>query len=228
MRGVPLRDDLVEAAARPLEPSRLELPDPLAPVRGCRARGRRRRARCRCLVIAWRVTPDPSLRRAIDSGPSPDSRATSLSRVSSPSAANTGAASVTFAAPRYGCVTWRSMFFSCSVQPPSFMRNASARRAAGIRSKPDSTIGQHRAAVALVERELDERRRLAWSSRPWGRSRRDASGRRSSARARSARPASPWSRARSRGRVIWPRVVAPSANGPSSFTRNQAPNSSGR
>jgi hypothetical protein len=30
------------------------------------------------------------------------------------------------------------MFFICSVQPPSFMRKASSRRASGIWSKPDS------------------------------------------------------------------------------------------
>lgn len=34
--------------------------------------------------------------------------------------------------------TWLSMFFNCSVQPPSFMRNASRRRLPGILSNPDS------------------------------------------------------------------------------------------
>src|SRR5665213_2837177 len=46
----------------------------------------------RCLLTAWRVTLAPSLRRAIDSGPSAPRRATRPRRVGSPSAANTGAA----------------------------------------------------------------------------------------------------------------------------------------
>src|SRR2546425_7996869 len=45
----------------------------------------------RCLVMAWRVTADPAVRRVIERGPSELSRATSASRVSSPRAANTGA-----------------------------------------------------------------------------------------------------------------------------------------
>src|SRR5207302_8933959 len=49
----------------------------------------------RCLVTAWRVTADPAVSRVIDRGPSELSRATSASRVSSPSAANIGAARAT-------------------------------------------------------------------------------------------------------------------------------------
>ncbi len=49
-------------------------------------------------MIAWRVTPVPSLSRVIESGPSADRRPNRLSRVASPSAANTGTASVTFSA----------------------------------------------------------------------------------------------------------------------------------
>jgi hypothetical protein len=45
------------------------------------------------LVIAWRETLDPSVRRTIDSGPASHSRATMCKRVSSPSAENMGAAS---------------------------------------------------------------------------------------------------------------------------------------
>src|SRR5438445_427683 len=41
--------------------------------------------------MAWRVTADPAVRRVIERGPSELSRATSASRVSSPSAANTRA-----------------------------------------------------------------------------------------------------------------------------------------
>src|SRR3954447_24314001 len=52
----------------------------------------------RCLVMAWRVTSVPSLKRTIESGPSLHKRETSLRRVSSPSAANSGAASLSFSA----------------------------------------------------------------------------------------------------------------------------------
>src|ERR1041385_3199351 len=47
----------------------------------------------RCLVTAWRVMPPPAVRRAIESGPSALSRVTRRRRVSSPSAAKTGAIS---------------------------------------------------------------------------------------------------------------------------------------
>src|SRR5438034_299710 len=47
----------------------------------------------RCLVMACRETADFTLIRAIDSGPLVDSRISSCSRVASPSAANSGAAS---------------------------------------------------------------------------------------------------------------------------------------
>src|SRR5262245_45068538 len=52
----------------------------------------------RCLVTAWRVTGIFALKRAIDSGPLVDRRTNSLRRVSSPRAANRGAASRTWAA----------------------------------------------------------------------------------------------------------------------------------
>src|SRR5262245_13612500 len=51
----------------------------------------------RCLVTAWRVTGLLALKRAIDSGPLVDSRTNSRRRVSSPRAANRGAASRTWA-----------------------------------------------------------------------------------------------------------------------------------
>src|SRR6188768_1586366 len=53
---------------------------------------------CRCLVMAWRVTLAPWLRRTMDCGPLLHRRTTSSSRVSSPSAAKTGAASRSFTA----------------------------------------------------------------------------------------------------------------------------------
>src|SRR6266446_10657410 len=53
---------------------------------------------CRCFVTAWRVTPAPAVRRAIDIGPPVHSRATRPRRVWSPSAAKTGAAPASSAA----------------------------------------------------------------------------------------------------------------------------------
>src|SRR5207248_8011083 len=47
----------------------------------------------RCLGIACRATAEPAGRRVIDCGPLAPSRSTSASRVSSPSAAKSGAAS---------------------------------------------------------------------------------------------------------------------------------------
>src|SRR5262245_41899115 len=57
-----------------------------------------RESTVRCFVIACRDTEDFALRRAIESGPFADRRTSSRSRVSSPSAANSGAASRTCAA----------------------------------------------------------------------------------------------------------------------------------
>src|ERR1700682_5199826 len=45
----------------------------------------------RCLVTAWRVRAEPAVSRVVERGPWDDSRPTSASRVSSPSAANIGA-----------------------------------------------------------------------------------------------------------------------------------------
>src|SRR5262245_27203972 len=59
-----------------------------------------RESTSRCFLIAWRVTGLAALRREIDSGPVAASRRNSLSRVSSPSAANRGAASRTFPGSR--------------------------------------------------------------------------------------------------------------------------------
>ena len=41
--------------------------------------------------------------------------------------------------PAYAPATWRETFSSCCAQPPSFIRNASPRRASGSASNPDST-----------------------------------------------------------------------------------------
>src|SRR5262245_56929296 len=56
----------------------------------------------RCLVTACRVTSEPSVSCAIDCGPLVHRRTTSASRVSSPSAAKTGAARATRAAELRG------------------------------------------------------------------------------------------------------------------------------
>ena len=69
---------------------------------------------CRCLVIAWRVTLAPSLSLAIDKGPSTQSRATTVSRVGSPRAANTGAASANLdLVALQASETWRWMLHVC-------------------------------------------------------------------------------------------------------------------
>jgi futalosine hydrolase len=57
----------------------------------------------RCLVIAWRDTSDVALSCVIDPGPPDDNRTISRSRVSSPSAAKSGAASRTRVAMAIGC-----------------------------------------------------------------------------------------------------------------------------
>jgi hypothetical protein len=67
------------------------------PTRELRASPASSRA-CKCFVTACRDTDAPSAKCTIDSGPSPQSRATIRNRVSSPSAAKIGAASASLAA----------------------------------------------------------------------------------------------------------------------------------
>src|SRR5437764_248435 len=50
------------------------------------------------------------------------------------------------------------MFLSCAVQPPSFMRNASARRPAGMRSKP--VVAMRNLLVADLVRAIGKRNPL--------------------------------------------------------------------
>ena len=56
------------------------------------------------------------------------------------------------------CATWRAMFSNCSVQPPSFIRNASARRSG--RKLGEAGFGQdeQRAVASLFQPKLDQRR----------------------------------------------------------------------
>src|SRR5688572_9419867 len=64
---------------------------------------------CRCFVTAWRVMSVPEVSCAIDFAPLLHRKATSRSRVSSPSAANTGAA-LRNPALRSGALTRSDMF----------------------------------------------------------------------------------------------------------------------
>src|SRR5262249_13685743 len=103
--------------------------------------------------------PVPSLNRAIDCGPSAQSLATSVSRVGSPSAAKTGAASRNVsAALRAG-----DMAFDVAqlLRPPVFVH--AERLTAAVHGNPvESGLddGQPRAVIVFVQPELDERRRL--------------------------------------------------------------------
>src|SRR5437773_2045538 len=115
---------------------------------------------CRCFVTACRVTPAPSLSRAIDSGPSSDRRATILRRVASASAVKTGPASAAFTAR---ALRRGDMAFDVRrlCRPPTVVHPE--RLVAPRRWNPiEARLGnrQHRAAVGLVQPELDERRRL--------------------------------------------------------------------
>src|SRR5262245_27837935 len=116
---------------------------------------------CRCLVTAWRVTPLPSLSRVIDSGPSTQSRATSASRVGSPSAANTGALSASFAATALRLLRDIALDVLHLLLPPALV-HAEGFRATGERDAIEARLddAEHRAAGLLFELELDERRRL--------------------------------------------------------------------
>lgn len=143
---IPLPADRIERRARRIDPRGIEAPAPLAPdfhvvhEPACASTSR-------CCVTDWRVMSVPAVICAIDSAVPAHSAATIRSRVSSPSAANTSAQSRSCArlsgaramsGPQRAS-TWVAMFVICSPQPPSFIRNASARRSIGSLSKPDST-----------------------------------------------------------------------------------------
>src|SRR6188768_140902 len=110
--------------------------------------------------MAWRVTSVPSLRRTIESGPSVLSRETSLRRVSSPRAANSGAASLSFsAALRLG---------DMALDVLQLFRPATGIVAEGFRAAFGGEAGETRFddrepgafGARVLELEFDERHRL--------------------------------------------------------------------
>src|ERR1051325_2898241 len=107
----------------------------------------------RCFVIACRVSPVPSLSRVIESGPSTDRRRSRLSRVASPSAANSTGA--------LGLRDIRREVLDLA--PPTLGVHAERLGAARERNlvAPRLDDRQRRAAaLGILERELDERHGL--------------------------------------------------------------------
>src|SRR6266700_3202524 len=98
---------------------------------------------CRCFVTAWRVTPAPAVRRTIDIGPPVHSRATRPRRVSSPSAAKTGAAPARPPAPPAPVVAARLL----AGRPACLGARRSRRSSAGsaratLRSPPPGSLAR--------------------------------------------------------------------------------------
>src|SRR5262245_34232431 len=113
----------------------------------------------RCFLTAWRETGDRSLRREIDSGPLEASRTRSRRRVSSPSAANSGAASLT--CPVVGLAGDMAPDV-LHLDRPAFGVHAERLVAATCGQPVEAGLddGELRAFRRLLEPELDERRRL--------------------------------------------------------------------
>src|SRR5882762_3090006 len=113
-------------------------------------------------VTAWRVTPVPSLRRVIESGPPADMRSSSRSRVASPNAANSGTApgggSCSAAALRLLDILGELL----DLPGPAVVVHAERLGAAGGRNaiKPGLDNRERGAALCVLERELDQRRGL--------------------------------------------------------------------
>ena len=158
---------------------------------------------CRCLVTACRVTSEPAVSRVIDIGPAAQRRATRpkaggiAEGAEDPRRAVHGGRGAQRAP-----ATWRSMFRTWPAQPSSLLRHASARRAAGMASKPGLDHGEARALRA----RRAARRPRGSSARPSSRVRapRRAGCQRQDSRrpAPRARSPAPGSRARSPGWVI--------------------------
>ena len=114
----------------------------------------------RCLVIACRVRRVPCVSREIECGCRPTAcrSATAASRRPARRRPRRGACSSRAARlrGRHGV----RMFFICSAQPPSFMRNASSRAVAGDCIEAGLGDVEQRAAGLRLEPELDQRRRL--------------------------------------------------------------------
>src|SRR6266550_31334 len=112
-------------------------------------------------VIAWRVTPVPSLRRVIDSGPPADRRPSRRSRVASPNAANSGTApggGSSAAALRLLDILSELL----DLPGPPVVVHAECFGATRERDtiKPGLDNRERGAAVRILERELDQGRGL--------------------------------------------------------------------
>src|SRR5262249_11499787 len=109
--------------------------------------------------MAWRVTADPVVSRAMDRGPPTDRRASSASRVRSPNAAKTGAAR----ARPVGLVLRRDMSLDVlDLGRPPLVVHAEGLGAARQRDAVETGLdyGQLGAASHFLEHEFDQRRRL--------------------------------------------------------------------
>ena len=109
--------------------------------------------------MAWREMSAPSASRAVESGPAAQRRADEREPRLVPErgehrrGAGGGTAAAAPSQRRYDPETWRAMFCSCSVQPPSFIRKASARRASGMPVEPGLDDGEPSPVRRLRERE---------------------------------------------------------------------------
>src|SRR5215216_2740034 len=107
--------------------------------------------------MAWRVTPVPSVRRVIETGPSADRRPSRLSRVASPSAANTGTASVSFraVAPRLRDIPREIL----DLPRPPLVVHAERLGPAGERDPIEAGLDDRDggALLRVLEHEFDER-----------------------------------------------------------------------
>src|SRR6266487_100412 len=108
----------------------------------------------RCFVIACRVTPVPSLSRVIESGPSTDRRRSRLSRVASPSAANSTGA-LLLRDIRREVLDLRAPPLGVHAE-----RLGAARERDPIEPGLDDRERSSGPALSLFERELDQRHGL--------------------------------------------------------------------
>src|SRR6266699_4536503 len=113
----------------------------------------------RCFVIACRVTPVPSLSRVIESGPSTDRRRRRLSRVASPSAANST-----------GALLLRDIRREV-LDLPAPTLGVHAERLGPARERdpiePRFHDRERRTALSLLEREFDQRHWLGRVVHRW-------------------------------------------------------------
>src|SRR5712692_6185595 len=131
------------------------------PCQSSRTRPTRSKA-SRWRVSAWRVTPVASLRREIESGPSAERRPSSPSRVVSPRAANTGAASGSLraAAARLGDIRGELLRLSRPALVVHAVRLGAARERDAVEARLDDRDRCALAVRDLVEPEFDQGRGL--------------------------------------------------------------------